>query len=311
MKISIIIPIYNNESTLEYCVNSFLKQNYEKLELILIDDGSKDKSKLICRKLERKYREIVFLDFNNNGVSTARNKGLAVATGDIIGFCDADDYSEEGTLWYINSIFLNHKVDIVVGGYNNIINEKIIKYNLKYHEIISSDKLTELVLVNHNVMGAVWNKFFLKECLKGRSFDENLSYCEDTYFLIELLSTKPQLHIYMSSRIIYNYVTNKSGVTNLVNNYFDKNGNLKYIISHEKMLESLSIRKKVIGLVHYKMFILAIDVAIGNHLTKEQNIYLSKVMNENRKYFILFFGKNYLLNCKRMCKIILKKFHRY
>lgn len=91
-KISIIVPIYNAENHLEKCIKSILTQTVEDLELILVDDGSKDNSLSICKAYANKDSRIKVIHQKNAGVSAARNHGIEVAEGDFIGFVDSDDW---------------------------------------------------------------------------------------------------------------------------------------------------------------------------------------------------------------------------
>lgn len=90
-KISIIVPVYNAEKTLVKCIESLVSQLYTNIEIILVNDGSKDSSLDICRKYSEMDERIVVIDKSNGGVSTARNTGLDNATGDFVMFCDSDD----------------------------------------------------------------------------------------------------------------------------------------------------------------------------------------------------------------------------
>lgn len=92
MNYSVIIPVYNAEATLHRCVDSLLNQNYNSAEIILINDGSKDRSGEICREYAARFDCIRFIDQPNGGVSAARNAGLDAATGEYITFVDSDDY---------------------------------------------------------------------------------------------------------------------------------------------------------------------------------------------------------------------------
>src|SRR5690606_32725285 len=91
-KISIIIPIYNASAFLEKCIDSVINQSYDNLEIILINDGSTDSSLDICKKYANSDDRIKLINKENGGVSSARNMGLEVVTGDYIGFVDSDDY---------------------------------------------------------------------------------------------------------------------------------------------------------------------------------------------------------------------------
>lgn len=90
-KISVIVPIYNVEKYLDKCINSIVNQTYQNLEIILVDDGSPDKCYQICDEWAKKDARINVIHKKNGGVSSARNAGLDVATGDFIGFVDGDD----------------------------------------------------------------------------------------------------------------------------------------------------------------------------------------------------------------------------
>ena len=93
-KISIIMPIYNCEKYLKRSIESVLNQTYKNLELILINDGSTDNSLKVCREYERKDDRVQVIDKKNGGVSSSRNAGFKIATGEYVTFVDADDWIE-------------------------------------------------------------------------------------------------------------------------------------------------------------------------------------------------------------------------
>ena len=97
MKYSIIVPVHNAESTITRCIESIVNQNVG-LQVILIENGSTDDSASVCEILSRKYDCVEYYQSKLSGVSNARNIGLNKADGDIIGFCDADDYYEPNSL---------------------------------------------------------------------------------------------------------------------------------------------------------------------------------------------------------------------
>ena len=91
-KVSIIVPVYNCESSIERCLRSILTQTYQDIEVIAVDDGSKDKSGKICDKLAKEDDRLIVIHQENSGVSKTRNKALKLATGKYIQFVDSDDY---------------------------------------------------------------------------------------------------------------------------------------------------------------------------------------------------------------------------
>ena len=92
--VSIIVPVYNAEKTLERCVRSLMAQTLRSIEIILVNDGSRDQSLAICQRLAQEDGRIRLIDKPNGGVSSARNAGLDVARGDYVMFCDSDDWVE-------------------------------------------------------------------------------------------------------------------------------------------------------------------------------------------------------------------------
>ena len=95
-KLTIIIPTYNSQQYIEKCIVSIINQTYTNLEIIIIDDNSKDRTYDICKKIQKKDTRIKLMkNSENKGVSTTRNKGISISTGEYITFVDADDYIEK------------------------------------------------------------------------------------------------------------------------------------------------------------------------------------------------------------------------
>lgn len=130
MRISIIVPVYNIRNYVSYCIESLVYQNYEDLEIILVDDGSTDESSLICDKFAIKYNFIKVIHKQNGGLSSARNAGLDIANGDYVLFIDGDDYLQNGAIMELVEIVEKTSVDVVQFGY-----EEVFGYD-KYAEAI-------------------------------------------------------------------------------------------------------------------------------------------------------------------------------
>ena len=116
-KYSVIIPIYKAEKTLRRCVDSLLNQNYSDIELILVNDGSPDGSGAICEEYADRYTCVVYIDKSNGGVSTARNAGLDVATGEYVLFVDSDDYVSEDYFQTLDNLAVDRNDDLVMFSY--------------------------------------------------------------------------------------------------------------------------------------------------------------------------------------------------
>ena len=115
--LTIVVPSYNVEKYLNRCVDSVLKQTYKNLEIILVDDGSTDCSGKICDSIKEKDCRVNVIHKQNGGLSSARNAGLDVATGDFIGFIDSDDWVTEDMYEYLLGLFNKYEVEIVSCSY--------------------------------------------------------------------------------------------------------------------------------------------------------------------------------------------------
>ena len=218
-KISIIVPIYNSEKYLERCISSIIQQTYSNIEIILINDGSTDKSLEICKDFAKKDNRIILYNGKNEGVSNARNRGINLSNGEYITFIDSDDSIDKD---YIKCMV------------ENIINEDyLIKYNYNkelkaktYHR----DKFLKKI-IQGNVFGACWGYLFSKKILKDIYFDSNTSYMEDAIFIVEYLLRVKYVKILKEGLYHYNY--NIESLTNSNNNMEKKlNG---YIYSINKI----------------------------------------------------------------------------
>ena len=114
MKVSVIIPVYNVEKYLNKCFQSVLDQSYDNIEIIAVDDGSTDKSSEICDKYEIECKNLKVIHKKNGGLSSARNEGLKIATGDAIFFLDSDDYISKDCIKHLVNILEDNNADISI-----------------------------------------------------------------------------------------------------------------------------------------------------------------------------------------------------
>ena len=128
IQVSVIVPIYNAEAYIEECVRSILNQTFSDFELILVDDGSKDGSLELCKKIASQDSRVKVIHQENAGSAAAKNTGLSIAKGEFIKFCDADDTIDDQ---YIENLYYgvkNHNADVCVGSFRFIkmCNEVIV-----------------------------------------------------------------------------------------------------------------------------------------------------------------------------------------
>ena len=129
--VSVIVPIYNAENTLERCLSSIKNQSYTNFEVIMINDGSTDNSESICKKFVEKDKRYVLYTQENRGVSSARNLGLKKVKGRYIQFIDSDDEIAEECINNMLSAMICHCADMVVCGYYQV-DEKNCQMNMQH-----------------------------------------------------------------------------------------------------------------------------------------------------------------------------------
>lgn len=196
MKYSVIIPIYNAEDTLELCVDSIRQSGLDNYEIILINDGSTDRSAEICERLRQKYPQIEYVFQENSGVSAARNNGIRHAKGKYILFCDADDYFENDGFSGINDVF-SDKIDLLIYGmsfdyYNRGLcyrkDQIIYPYEGRQSVEKWSDNINEMF--EYNVLSSSCNKIYKKSIIVENElyFDEKMILLEDLVFSVMYLA---------------------------------------------------------------------------------------------------------------------------
>ena len=132
-KLSIIIPIYNSEKYLDECINSILSQEFQDFELILVDDGSSDRSPLICDKYSKQDTRISVIHTKNGGVSKARNHGIERSTGIYIAFVDADDMVNPRMYSTLYNKAIQTNSDLILCGYKEIASSYSKTLSITYH----------------------------------------------------------------------------------------------------------------------------------------------------------------------------------
>ncbi len=189
--ISVIVPVYNAEKTLRQCVDSVLMQEYKDFELILVDDGSKDDSLVICDEYAKQDTRVRVFHKENGGVSSARNLGLDNAKGEWITFIDSDDYITDG---YLDGV-TGCDEDILINSYLKFDNHGTVE-ELTSDELERKCNLKEFIdryVTNTLLRGPVF-KFYRKEKIKDLRFLLDMKIGEDAWFVFKYLA-RCQNHI--------------------------------------------------------------------------------------------------------------------
>ncbi len=227
-KLTIIVPVYNMEGYLENCIESILSQTYKPFEIILVDDGSIDRSVAICDRYTI-YENIKVIHKPNGGLISARKAGIAVATGDYIGFVDADDWIEPNMYECLMKEASIHYADIVSCGYYldkgasrgivKGVNEKQVIKSFDEHQ-----KFFEGILAkgfdwtnNRNIPPSVCNKVFRKTLLERtyESLDDRIIWDEDTVTVLSVALNSEC--IVLVPDILYHYRQNMTSMCHTIN----------------------------------------------------------------------------------------------
>lgn len=262
--VSFIVPVYNVEKYITKCVDSVINQQHRKLEIILVDDGSKDKSGAIIDELEKKDNRIRVIHQMNKGVSSARNIGLENAKGEYILFVDADDYIEPDYTTYFIKLVVDNSCEI---GMNlncyDIMNQSQICID-EMKRITVEEAINNIYLEKINV--AVWNKIYKRSFLYEHRlrFNTEFWFGEGMLFNVECLQFVN--YVAIGKRRVYRQFYNPESAMRK----FDLESNYCGIRSLEKQKEIWKINTPEIEKAwkyHYKRF----SMSILNGLVKTNN----------------------------------------
>ena len=191
MLISVIVPVYNVAPYLDECLESICSQTYGKLEVVLIDDGSKDDSGKICDLWREKDPRIHVLHKQNAGVSSARNDGLELCTGDLITFVDSDDWLELDMLEGLVRCLRENDADAVMCGFVDYPHGAPVKKGLFTVSACDYTGAVFQMIRRNGYFTSLWAKMFRRELVfrKGKParFDPTLAFGEDEVWLLKVL----------------------------------------------------------------------------------------------------------------------------
>ncbi len=257
-KISIIIPIYNVEQYIEKCVLSCMEQIYKNIEIILVDDGSKDSSSKIIDDLSKKDNRIIVIHKKNDGVSSARNAGLKKASGHYIVFIDGDDYVDNNYISYLYSLI---KTDYDMAVNENYYGAYINNNENNNTKIEDSEEVIEGIY-NGKYDVAVWNKIYKKDFLDKNNiiFNDKIWFGEGMLFNITCLQYTDK--VVVGNKKVYHQTFNiNSAMRNFnIENYFcgleslkiqkelwkKENKNIRNAFEYHKRSFNISILKGII-----------------------------------------------------------------
>lgn len=213
MCISIIVPIYNVEKELDRCIQSIINQTYQDLEIILVDDGSPDRCPTICDRYAEQDFRIKVIHKENGGLSSARNAGLRIASGEYVLFVDSDDYIEADSCEKLLGV-MTPEIDIAVAAFKEIAGSKIIhrgKIQIEEGRVYSAREFVMLAIRDRNWLPAAWNKLYRRSFLINNSlyYKEGIVF-EDLQILLKMFLAAKK--VTYTSYPFYNYIIREGSI---------------------------------------------------------------------------------------------------
>lgn len=201
-RLSIIIPVYNNEKYLRPTLQSVLAQTYPDFEVLVVDDGSTDGSLAICQDFAQKDDRLRVIHKENGGVSSARNRGIEEAAGQYIAFVDGDDCIDPEMYTTMIAILNDTGADLVDC---RVIKEtQYIPLPYKQGDVEVSDHPLEYLSKKGYFIDSSLNKVYRRDFIGHTRFDENISYSEDKLFVTELIFKAKKMALV--SNVFYHYI---------------------------------------------------------------------------------------------------------
>ena len=222
--ISVVVPVYNVEDYLQECLDSLINQTYKNLEIILVDDGSTDKSKNICDAYAEKHDNVVVIHKINNGLGMARNTGLGYVTGEYVMFLDSDDYLDLTLIEILYNAIKEKDADVCKSGFRKVTDTGKILYERKYkNEFFNKNCVTSNFLPRmigsapdkkDSIEMSVCASLYRVSHIKRHNImflSEREIISEDLMFQIEYMQYANSA--YIVSHVGYNYRTNINSLT--------------------------------------------------------------------------------------------------
>ena len=309
-KISIVVAVYNAEKTLKKCVDSLLNQTYNNIEIILVNDCSKDNSLDICNEYSKANDNVkVISNDRNSGVSATRNNGINNSTGEYICFVDSDDYVESNYIEVLYYYYQKYNTVPICGFvYHDEYNHaKPVTYSWSGNEGLVS--LGEAFKLKSELyLTALWNKLFDRRLIvdKNIKFDINISVGEDLRFSIEYFDKNNISEVYVLKSPLYHYM--KLSGNSLMSNFVDNFDREKYSLN---LIKNLAIKYNKSVDVEYKKAIEQLKTSMIYLIMREKKYSkkekLTKIRTIDQEYGISNYYKDILNIMKEKIVNIIKK----
>ena len=206
--ISVIVPVYKTQQYLDRCIGTIRNQTYKNLEIILVDDGSPDQSGEICERFALEDRRIRVVHKENGGLSSARNAGIDVMTGEYAAFVDSDDDIALDMIETLYGLCVTHDAQIACGGVEKVNDQGHVGYfndDVTDFLLLTREEAMGELLENRRILNSLWDKLYHKSIFDGIRMTKGILYedCDVMYRCIQkaervVYTGKPLYHYYLS-----------------------------------------------------------------------------------------------------------------
>lgn len=320
-KVSVIVPVYNTEKYLEKSINSIVNQTYKNLEILLIDDGSTDRSFEICKKFAQKDNRVIPIHKENSGVSETRNLGISYATGKYAIFVDSDDILPLNSIKDMYEVAKKNNSDLVIGMINiNNKNCDNLENNKEANKISSFEILKDFFLKKGKFnLSSSCGKLYSNKIYKLAYFEKDRRTNEDRDYVFQVLTIANNIFAYCDTVYYYNIHENSSSTKVVDDRYFDilyfsekmysfiiksKYKNLEkyallnkfnsYLHVYRKFCKNKSVRVKYseeLNNIELQIFSLYNEVKTDVGLKRKIEVFIIKYLNSLYKLFIGYIEK--------------------
>lgn len=304
-KISIVVAVYNAEKTLKKCVDSLLNQTYKNIEIILVNDCSKDNSLDICNEYSKANDNVkVISNERNSGVSDTRNNGIDNSTGEYICFVDSDDYVESNYIEVLYYYYQKYNTVPICGFvYHDEYNHaKPVKYSWSGNEELVS--LGEAFRLKSELyLTALWNKLFDRRLIveKNIRFDTNISVGEDLRFSIEYFDKNNISEVYVLKKPLYHYMklSGNSLISGFVDDFDRERESLLLIKNLANKYKENVDKEYEKAIEQVKISMIYLIMREKKFSNKEKFIRIKKI---NSKFTLIMFVKEKILILKELLR---------
>lgn len=229
-KFSIVVPVYNTEKYLDKCLSSLVNQNYNDYEVIVINDGSTDKSRNIMKKYEKEYMCIKTFDKNNTGLSDTRNYGISLSKGEYIIFVDSDDYVDYDFLLKLEK-YTVQKPNMIKYQYRIVNNDNgyVVCDNITPNKKYNGECLFKKLTLTKKSFELACIYAFNRNYFNNNNFKFSVNRYHEDFALIPIALLKAS-NVVCADDVFYNYVQRKNSITHM--DSYEKNKKRVYDILH-------------------------------------------------------------------------------